>query len=113
MYFPYLRGRQYELLALRELAVNNLLGDQVIPIIEPVKLSPTLVNTMDDYIKVGHPIAIIRNPAVGTFMSDWKDTQGKTKEDGYKQRFANQYENPTIIKSLIMQRNTELFLEYW
>ena len=39
MYFPYLRGRQYELLALRELATNHLLGDYVTPIVEPVKLS--------------------------------------------------------------------------
>ena len=43
MYFPYLRGRQYELLALRELVKNNLLGEHIIPIIEPVKLSSTLV----------------------------------------------------------------------
>lgn len=50
MYFPYLRGRQYELLALRELATNHLLGDYVTPIVEPVKLSPTLVNTMADFI---------------------------------------------------------------
>lgn len=113
MYFPYLRGRQYELLALRELATNNLLGDYIIPIVEPVKLSPTLVNTMADFIKVGHPIAIIRNPAVGTFMSDWVDVQGETKEAGYKHRFANQYENPTIIRSLIMQKNAKSLLEYW
>lgn len=113
MYFPYLRGRQYELLALRELATNNLLGNHIIPIIEPVKLSPTLVNTMDDFIKVGHPIAVIRNPAVGTFMSDWMDIQDESKEAGYKQRFANQYENPMIIKSLIMQRNAESLLEHW
>lgn len=56
MYFPYVRGRQYELLALRELATNNLLGDYVTPIIEPVKLSPTLVNVMAEFIKVKHPI---------------------------------------------------------
>ena len=43
MYFPYVRGRQYELLALRELVEKNLLTDFVIPIVEPVKLSPTLV----------------------------------------------------------------------
>ena len=98
MYFPYLRGRQYELLALRELANNNLLGDYVIPIIEPVKLSPTLVNTMADFIKTNHPLSVIRNPAVGTFMSDWQDVQEETKEAGYKQRFADQYENPIIIK---------------
>lgn len=113
MYFPYLRGRQYELLALRELATNNLLGDHITPIIEPVKLSPTLVNTMDDFIKVGHPVAIIRNPAVGTFMSDWMDTQSETKEAGYKQRFTNQYKNRTVLKSLIMQRNAKSLLEYW
>ena len=101
MYFPYLRGRQYELLALRELANNNLLGDYVIPIIEPVKLSPTLVNTMADFIKTNHPLSVIRNPAVGTFMSDWQDVQEETKEAGYKQRFADQYENPIIIKSSI------------
>lgn len=113
MYFPYLRGRQYELFALRELANNNLLGDYVIPIIEPVKLSPTLVNTMADFIKTNHPLSVIRNPAVGTFMSDWQDVQEETKEAGYKQRFADQYENPIIIKSMIMQRNARALLKHW
>lgn len=113
MYFPYLRGRQYELLALRELATNDLLGAHVIPIIEPVKLSPTLVNTMADFIRVNHPVSVIRNPSVGAFMSDWKDARDETKEAGYRQRFTNQYENPTIIKSLIIQRNAIPLLEYW
>ena len=36
-YYPYLRGRQYELLALRELLAGGLLSAQVIPVIEPVK----------------------------------------------------------------------------
>lgn len=113
MYFPYLRGRQYELLALRELATSNLLGEHITPIIEPVKLSPTLVNTMADFIKVDHPVAVIRNPAVGTFISDWNDVRDQTKEANYKQRFANQYENPIVIKSLIMQNNAKSLLEHW
>lgn len=113
MYFPYLRGRQYELLALRELATNNLLGNHVIPIIEPVKLSPTLVNTMADFIRVDHPVAVIRNPVVGTFMSDWMDAQSETKGASYKQRFANQYRSPAIIKSLIMQENAKSLLDFW
>lgn len=62
MYFPYLRGRQYELLALRELVANNLISNKIIPIVEPVKLSPTLVNMMTEFIKASHPISIIRNP---------------------------------------------------
>lgn len=113
MYFPYVRGRQYELLALRELAMNNLLSNYVIPIIEPVKLSPTLVNVMSEFIKTQHPVAIIRNPAVGTFLSDWNDVQEDSKEAGYKKRFLEQYEEPAIIKSLIMQRNAKSLLEFW
>jgi len=113
MYFPYVRGRQYELLALRELVVNDLLGKHVTPIVEPVKLSPTLVNVMSEFIKREQPIAIIRNPAVGTFMSDWMDAQEQSKEAEYKQRFLDLYENPTIIKSLIMQKKAEILLDFW
>ena len=53
MYFPYVRGRQYELLALKELVSGGLLSDKIIPIVEPVKLSPTLINTMAEFIKGG------------------------------------------------------------
>jgi len=113
MYFPYVRGRQYELLALRELATNNLLSNFVTPIVEPVKLSPTLVNMMKEYIKAKQPISIIRNPVVGTFMSDWHDVQDQSREAGYKQRFSEQYEDSVIIKSLIMQRNAKSLLDLW
>lgn len=113
MYLPYVRGRQYELLALRELVTNGLLGSHVTPIIEPVKLSPTLVNVMAEFIQAQKPVAIIRNPAVGTFMSDWMDAQEQSKEAGYKQRFSEQYEDSAIIKSLIMQKNAKKLLDYW
>lgn len=113
MYFPYIRGRQYELLALSELATNNLLSDCIIPIVEPVKLSPTLVKMMEEYIKIKQPISIIRNPAVGTFMSDWHDAKEQSREARYKQRFAAQYEDSVIIKSLIMQKNAKILLERW
>ena len=36
MYFPYVRGRQYELLALRELVSKDLLSSNILPVIEPV-----------------------------------------------------------------------------
>ena len=51
MYFPYFRGRQYELIALRELLDNPNYSQNIIPIIEPVKASPTLFNTIEAYIK--------------------------------------------------------------
>lgn len=75
MYFPYVRGRQYELLALRELIIQNILGTGIVPVVEPVRLSPTLVNVMADFFSAAHPIAIIRNPVAGTFDSDWHDAQ--------------------------------------
>ena len=41
MYFPILRGRQFELLALRECVNKSLLSNKIIPIVEPVKVSST------------------------------------------------------------------------
>jgi hypothetical protein len=37
MYFPYLRGKQFELLSLRELSILPLDAFKIVPIIEPVK----------------------------------------------------------------------------
>ena len=39
MYYPYLRGKQFELLALRELSKTGALPDygHVCPIVEPLK----------------------------------------------------------------------------
>lgn len=45
MYFPYFRGRQYELLALKELATKKLISSAIVPIIEPVKIIPALNNS--------------------------------------------------------------------
>lgn len=48
MYYPILRGRQNELLAIRELLIDGKL-DNVIPIIEPVKASSTLLSVLKEY----------------------------------------------------------------
>ena len=70
MYFPYLRGRQYELIALRELIENDRLSDNVIPIIEPVKVTSTLLNTINTFNDNNKRFIIIRNPSVGSFVLD-------------------------------------------
>lgn len=46
MYFPYFRGRQYELLALKELASQKLISESIIPIVEPIKQIPALKNAL-------------------------------------------------------------------
>ncbi|MDD4049191.1 MAG: sce7725 family protein, partial [Clostridia bacterium] len=50
MYFLYLRGKQFELIAIRELLENSLLSDKIIPIVEPVKLSSTLIKTVQTFL---------------------------------------------------------------
>jgi len=113
MYFPYLRGRQYELLALRELATNNLLGNYVMPIIEPVKLSPTLIKTIAEYVRTEHSMAVIRNPVVGSFMKELKDAEEDSKEETNKKEFHQLYSDEKIIKSIIMQENATSLLKHW
>lgn len=73
MYFPYLRGKQYELIALRDnsslLAKNRA---KVSPIIEPVKDSTTLIKTLSELRDSNINFSVIINPKVG-------DLQGETK----------------------------------
>ena len=52
MYFPYLRGRQFELIALRELLEGKRISEKVIPIIEPVKPSSTLLKTLETSLQL-------------------------------------------------------------
>ena len=70
MYFPYFRGRQYELLALKELAKAGLLGKSVIPVIEPVKSSSTLNGTLVEFNNAAAPLALILNPVVGDLIGN-------------------------------------------
>ncbi len=68
MYFPYLRGKQFELLALRDL-VPLLDGKQekISPIIEPVKDSSALKTAVAQLDKCGVNLNIVLNPTVGGF----------------------------------------------
>lgn len=72
MYFPYLRGRQFELIAIRDLAVEGAL-EKITPIIEPVKES---FNSLDIANKVlfesGITPFLIMNPQVGELSGDFE-----------------------------------------
>jgi hypothetical protein len=67
MYFPYFRGRQYEMLALRELVSGRLLSKSVVPVVEPVKLTSTFEGTLRAFSDTQSTIALIFNPTVGEF----------------------------------------------
>jgi len=102
MYFPYLRGRQYELLALRELVDAQCLGDHIIPIIEPVKLSSTFIKTLSSFIQNGKEIAVIHNPQVGSFSKDLIDEKKNVVRENYEELLQNEL----IIKAHILNSSS-------
>lgn len=64
MYFPILRGKQNELLALRELLNDGLLSDKILPIIEPVTSSSTFKKMLIKFSDNKKELAVIQNSSV-------------------------------------------------
>lgn len=108
MYFPIFRGRQFELLALRECINSNVLSSHIIPIIEPVKVSSTYTKTIDAFIAQKHPIAIIRNPGVGSWSKDIKKESNKS----IKTLAGDQLKDESVISSLYITAKFERNLEH-
>ncbi len=84
MYFPYLRGRQFELIALREYALQRGDNNNIIPIIEPVKstfnsMKLALPKLIDGNVK----FALILNPQDGDFKktNEKKDIVDELKDE--------------------------------
>lgn len=68
MYYPYLRGKQFELKALRDYSSENLNEEQILPIIEPVNQSTNALSLAIDQLKAnGMKFSIIMNPNDGDF----------------------------------------------
>ena len=83
MYFPYLRGRQFELIAIREMIEKNLINDKVIPIIEPVKASSTFLKTIEVSKEHDKALAIIVNPKVGNFIKEISNLKNEKIKEKY------------------------------
>lgn len=107
MYFPYLRGRQFELIALRELVENSLLSPQVIPIVEPVKLSSTLIKTLDVFNRYSKTLALVHNPKVGEFIAD----KQSEKNSRLKNEFLEQVKSENIKEAYILDLKSSAYVE--
>lgn len=99
MYFPYLRGRQFELIAIRELIENKCLSGKIIPIIEPVRASSTLLRTIKQCQEANQPTAFIINPHVGNFFEELKDYD--------KQKELIEVIRNSTMKACIVDKNIE------
>lgn len=101
MYFPYFRGRQYELLALKELALGRLIPSSIIPVVEPVKLIPALNSSLVEFCNAGLQIGLILNPDVGDLAEDTEMTG---------QLLDRLYVGDMIIPSVLVNKKTEAII---
>ncbi|MBO0473052.1 sce7725 family protein [Enterococcus ureasiticus] len=69
MYYPYFRGKQFDLLALTTLVEKKRLSAHILPIIEPVKNSNALKKFIDLFQRENQPFYLIQNPQTGDFMT--------------------------------------------
>lgn len=109
MYIPYLRARQFELIALRELVEQHKLGKEILPLVEPVKLTPTLILTIEAFIEAKHPIAVICNPSVGSFTME----RTKNRENKLSDRFDCAMSSEFVQKTLIWDMKGREYLTEW
>lgn len=103
MYFPYLRGRQFELIALRELLEKKLISDRIIPVIEPLKPTSTLAKTLKAFSENEHFHALIMNPEVGEFVSKIRE---KTREDRAVNDIYADLESKYLVQAYLMKKST-------
>lgn len=73
MYLPYLRGKQFELIALRELcSLFPQELNKISPIIEPVKASSTIKSTLAEFVNRNANFNLIINPRVGDLEGQYE-----------------------------------------
>lgn len=102
MYFPYFRGKQYELMALRGLVEKNLISKRIIPIIEPIKFSNQFIKAVKGFINNKRKVVIIHNPQVGEYPA---------KLNCHDERFINLLSNENVIVGHIVNGNSRKELE--
>lgn len=105
MYYPYLRGKQFELLALRELSRNGALPDysRICPIVEPLKDdSSTNQNAFSAMLDCGMRFALVLNPFRGEFGRD----TGKFAQDFLN--YVQKYQHASWIPAFLIDSNVDL-----
>jgi len=71
MYFPYLRGKQFEMIALRELSYLPVDPTLIHPILEPVKnINNTFLTSLTSCLTGSVNLNIILNPKVGYYSTN-------------------------------------------
>ena len=84
MYFPYLRGKQYEWITIRELSRLISQNEQIFPIMEPVKRNFSNLRRSIELIMTNNaPIVIIVNPQIGELSNNTEALRFELENIGF------------------------------
>ncbi|MFD2827205.1 sce7725 family protein [Leeuwenhoekiella polynyae] len=101
MYYPFLRGKQFEILAVKELSGNVLnKSEKISPIFELVKISPSLKNALPILVKNGINFNLIINPREGSLIGNY------TEIIDFISKYLGHYQNYQI--AIIIDNKTQL-----
>ncbi|MGE0076270.1 MAG: sce7725 family protein [Bacteroidales bacterium] len=109
MYYPYLRGRQFELIALREYAQQKGDNNNIIPIIEPVKVTFNSMKLALPQLIAGNvKFALILNPQVGDIKNYTTITEPLFNELSNKSNWIPAFiitKNYQEVSTIILENN--------
>lgn len=112
MYYPYLTGRQYELLALKELVEKEAISPLIIPIIKPVKASSTLCNTLQTFVEKDRKVITVWYPSTDEFRKDLIKLKKGQESQKIIARIRAAISNPQINKAVeITDKNQSVILK--
>jgi len=98
MYYPFLRARQFELIALRELATEEATQGVIIPVLEPVKETHNNLTLAHKVFQDKNQNAyLIVNPTIGELAGD----------SSFYLEYLNELENSKFIPAFHYRNNSE------
>ena len=98
MYYPFLRARQFELISLRELAIEGVTQGCIIPILEPVKLTFNNLNlAYRVFEEQNQKVYFIVNPAFGELVGD----------NNHYLDYLNELNNEIVLPAFHYRNNSE------
>ena len=111
-YFPFLRGKQNELIALRELAPRIANSGLICPIIEPVNTNATTRISFDSYVEAGMRFLFIANPRVGALLGRAEEIHREFSISGVLSEYDNYIPTLNIYRETAMPEIEQFACNY-
>lgn len=113
MYFPYLRGKQYELKAIEELIKQKKINNKVVPIIEPVRNTTTFNNLVINMLKHQKKFVAIQNAQVGSYETINTEEFNKARNNKFfvRGRIIKSQTDIDILNKMSSEETAAIFLD--